>query len=51
MNYMTFIYKWTSRELKKIITIILKSGIADNIKKVNYMQDYFFQEKNIKKTE
>ena len=51
MNYTTFIYKWNSRELKKIIWIILKSWIAYNIKKINYVQDFSLEEKNIKKSE
>ena len=51
MNYTTFIYRWNSRELKKIIWIILKSWIAYNIKKINYVQDFSFEEKNIKKSE
>lgn len=51
MNYTIFTYKWTSRELRKIILTILKSWIADNIKKVNYVQDYTLTEKNIEKSE
>ena len=51
MNYTTFIYRWNSRELKKNIWIILKSWIAYNIKKINYVQDFSFEEKNIKKSE
>ena len=51
MNCMIFIYKWTSRELKKIIVAILKSWIANNVKKINYVQNYSINEKNIKKSE
>lgn len=51
MNYTIFTYKWTSRELRKIILAILKSWIADNVKKVNYVQDYTLTEKNIEKSE
>lgn len=51
MNYMTFTYKWSSRELRKIIVAILKTWIADNIKKLNYVHNYSLKEKNIKKSE
>jgi hypothetical protein len=51
MDYMTFAYRWTSRELKRIILSILKSWIADNIKKFNYVHNYSFKEKSIEKTE
>ena len=51
MKYMTFVYKWNSRELRKIILAILKSWMADNIKRVNYVQNYSLQEKWIKKEE
>jgi vacuolar-type H+-ATPase subunit C/Vma6 len=51
MKYMTFVYKWNSRELRKIILAILKSWMADNIKRLNYAQNYSLQEKWIKKEE
>ncbi len=51
MKYMTFVYKWNSRELRKIILAILKSWMADNIKRLNYVQNYSLQEKWIKKEE
>lgn len=51
MNYMTFIYKWNSRELRKIIVTLLKSWITKDIKRINYSQNYSLQEKSIKKTE
>ena len=51
MDYMTFVYKWTSRDLRKIILAILKSWITDNIKKFNYIHNYSLKEKNIEKTE
>lgn len=51
MKYITFVYKWNSRELRKIILAILKSWMADNIKRVNYVQNYSLQEKWIKKEE
>lgn len=51
MNYLSFIYKGSPRELKKIILIILKSWKADNIKRINYTQDYSLDEKKINKIE
>ncbi len=48
---MMFVYRWTARELKKIILAILKSWVADEIKRFNYVQNYSFKEKNIKKSE
>lgn len=51
MNYIAFAYKWNSRELRKIIVAILKSWIADNVKKVNYVQNYIVQENVVNKIE
>ena len=51
MNYLIFWYTWSSRELKKIITAILKSWIADNIKKFNYLHNYRLNGKKIEKSE
>lgn len=51
MNYIVFVYKWNSRELRKIILAILKSWMADNVKKLNYVQNYKLQEKGVNKVE
>ncbi len=51
MSYITFVYKWNSRELRKIILAILKSWMADNIKRLNYVQSYSSQEKWVRKIE
>ncbi len=51
MNYLIFWYKWSSRELKKIITAILKSWLADNIKRINYVQNYSINDKKVEKSE
>ena len=40
MSYIIFSYDWTSRDLKKIIISLLKSGNATNIKKLNYVHDF-----------
>lgn len=51
MIFLSYIYRGKSRELKKIITAILKSWIAEKIKKINYVQDYSLENQKIKKTE
>jgi len=52
MNYLMFVYKWKSRDLRKIIIVMLKSWMADNIKKINYVQNYLLKDwKNIEKNE
>lgn len=48
---MMFVYRWTARELRKIILAILKSWVADEIKRFNYVQNYSFKEKNLEKSE
>ena len=40
MNSLKFVYRWKSRDLRKIIMAILKSWFADSIKKINYVNDY-----------
>ena len=49
-NY-TFIYKGKSRDLKKIITAVLKSWLASRIYKINYWQEFSLDEKKVKKSE
>lgn len=51
MIFLSYIYRGKSRELKKIITAILKSWIAEKIKKINYVQDYSLESQKITKTE
>lgn len=51
MNYMAFAYRWNPRELRKIILTILKSWMADNVKKINYVQNYVLQENWVDKIE
>lgn len=51
MNFLTFVYRWNSRDLKKIILSLIKSWIADNIKRINYVQNYSFDDKSVKKDE
>ena len=48
---MAFTYGWKSRDLRKIIISILKSGVAESIKKVNYVQNYSLKDNNIEKKE
>ena len=51
MNFLTFVYRWNSRDLKKIILSLIKSWIADNIKRINYIQNYSMDDKSVKKDE
>ena len=51
MSNYTFIYKGKSRDLKKIITAILKSWLASNIYKINYWQEFKLNEKKVEKSE
>lgn len=52
MNYLVFVYKWKSRDLRKIIVSMLKSWMVDDIKKINYVQNYVLKDwKNIEKNE
>ena len=51
MIFLSFVYRGTSRDLRKIITAILKSWIAEKIKRINYVQDYSFENQKIIKAE
>lgn len=51
MNYMVFAYRWWNRDLRKIINVLLKTGVAKEIQKMNYVQSFSAQEKNVKKSE
>ena len=51
MDYLLFVYKWTSRDLRKIIVAILKSWVANEVKKVNYVQNFSINDKSVKKEE
>ena len=51
MHCLMFVYRWSSRELRKIVVAILKAWLAKNIKRINYVQDYSFDEKIVKKNE
>jgi len=44
MNYSIYSYSWTTRELKRVIISLLKSGNAISVKKVNYVQDFYLNE-------
>jgi hypothetical protein len=37
--------------LRKIIVAILKSGLANNVKKINYVQNYSIKDNKIEKAE
>lgn len=49
-NYV-FTYKGKSRDLKRIITAILKSWLAENIYKINYWQSFSLNDKKVEKSE
>ncbi len=51
MKYLTFVYKWKSRDLRKVILAILKSWIANNIQKLNYAQNFSLNENKLEKQE
>ncbi len=46
-----FFYKNDGRKLKHIITWLLKSWAATNIRRLNYIQSYSLHEDKIQKTE
>lgn len=46
-----FFYKNDGRKLKQIITWLLKSWAATNIKRLNYTQSYSLHDNKIQKTE
>jgi hypothetical protein len=51
MDFFTFVYRWSSRDLRKIILLLLKLWLAENIKRINYVQNYSFDDKSVKKNE
>ena len=52
MSYFSFVYRWSSRDLRKVIMAILKSWLADNVKRINYSQNYILKDsKTIQKNE
>ena len=40
MDYLLFVYEWSSRDLRKIIVAILKAWVANEVKKINYVHNY-----------
>ena len=52
MDYLAFVYAWSSRDLRKIIVILLKSWLVDGVKKINYVHSYLLKNgKNVEKNE
>lgn len=51
MNNYIFTYGGKSRDLKRIITAILKSWLTNNIYKINYWQKFSLGEKRVEKSE
>lgn len=50
MDCLWFVYKWISRDLRKIILSIFKAWVAVDIKKINYVQNYSFNLGKIEKS-
>ena len=51
MNSLVFSYTWSSRELRRIIVSLLKSGCASKIHKLNYVQNFQLKENVVEKSE
>lgn len=51
MHYCVFMYEWNLRDLRKIIVVILKSWLAKEVNKINYVQNFGLLDKNIEKRE
>ena len=51
MNCLLFSYKGFSREQRKIIVSLLKSGCATKIQKFNYVQNFELKENVVEKSE
>ena len=51
MNYLTYVYEWNARDLRKIIMALLKSGLVNEVKKVNYVQSFVLNNSKIEKNE
>lgn len=51
MNYLTCIYEWKSRDLRKAIMALLKSGIVSEVKKINYVQNFVLNDTKVEKVD
>ena len=51
MSCLLFSHTGGSRELRKIIISLLKSGCASRVQKINYVQDFWIKENAIEKSE
>lgn len=51
MVNLLYLYKWKSRELRRIIVALLKSWFVSEIKKVNYVQNFVLVDTKLEKTE
>ena len=51
MEALLFSYRGNSRELRKIIVALLKSGCASKIHKLNYVQSFELKENVVEKSE
>ena len=51
MHYCMYIYEWSSRDLRRVIVMLLKSWVAKHVSKINYVQEFGLNDKNIEKKE
>jgi len=51
MNYLLFVYRGTSRDLKRVIISVLRSWFANDVKKLNYVNGFSLVDKKINKKE
>ena len=51
MDNLVYVYKWKSRDLRKNIVALLKSWLAVEIRKVNYVHSFEISNNTIQKIE
>lgn len=49
MDYSIYLYRWNSRDLRKIIVSMLRSWVANDVQKFNYVKRYKLNGKDIEK--
>ena len=49
MSNLIYVYKWKSRDLRKIIVASLKSWFAVDIKKMNYVHNFLLKDNKVEK--
>lgn len=51
MNNLIYVYKWKSRDFRKSIVALLKSWLAIEIKKMNYVHSFTIKDNKVEKVE